>query len=95
VSDRSGGEVRIPGRPWHFAGVVAAQEIQMPARQGEHNSQVLHELGYSRSDIAKLVASGALVEPGRGVADSGQTGEASEVTPADGVETFLASVVDE
>lgn len=66
VPDRSGGEIRIPGRPWHFAGVAAAQEAQMPARQGEHNNQVLAELGYSQGEIATLVESGALIEPGRG-----------------------------
>jgi len=95
VSDRSGGEIRIPGRPWHFAGVTAAQEIQVPARQGEHNSQVLQELGYSPSDVAKLVASGALVEPERGVADAGPTAGANQATLADSVEKCLASAVDE
>lgn len=38
VSDRSGGEIKIPGRPWHFADPVAADEGQLAARQGEHNA---------------------------------------------------------
>jgi crotonobetainyl-CoA:carnitine CoA-transferase CaiB-like acyl-CoA transferase len=65
VSDRSGGEIKIPGRPWHFADHEAADEIQLPAHQGEHNAEVLAELGYDQSQIEALVASGALVEPSR------------------------------
>jgi crotonobetainyl-CoA:carnitine CoA-transferase CaiB-like acyl-CoA transferase len=68
VSDRSGGEIKIPGRPWHFADQVAADEGQLAARQGEHNAEVLKELGYSASEIEALEASGALVQPGRNAA---------------------------
>lgn len=63
VSDRSGGEIKIPGRPWHFADQVAADEGQLVARQGEHNAEVLSELGFSAAEIAALEASGALVQP--------------------------------
>jgi crotonobetainyl-CoA:carnitine CoA-transferase CaiB-like acyl-CoA transferase len=62
VPDRSGGEIRIPGRPWHFADQVAADEGQLVARQGEHNAEVLSELGFSAAEIAALEASGALVQ---------------------------------
>jgi crotonobetainyl-CoA:carnitine CoA-transferase CaiB-like acyl-CoA transferase len=65
VSDRSGGEIRIPGRPWRFAHQVAAAESQLAARQGEHNAEVLQELGFSASEIEALEASGALVQPSR------------------------------
>ena len=65
VSDRSGGEIKIPGRPWHFADQVAADEGQLVARQGEHNAEVLSELGFSAAEIAALEASGALVQPGQ------------------------------
>ena len=65
VSDRSGGEITIPGRPWHFADQVAADEGQLAARQGEHNAEVLNELGFSAAEIAAFQASGALVQPGR------------------------------
>jgi crotonobetainyl-CoA:carnitine CoA-transferase CaiB-like acyl-CoA transferase len=68
VSDRSGGEITIPGRPWHFADQVAADEGQLAARQGEHNAQVLNELGFSAAEIAAFQASGALVQPGRNAA---------------------------
>ena len=60
VSDRSGGEIKIPGRPWHFADQVAADKDQLAARQGEHNAEVLSELGFSAAEIAALEASGAL-----------------------------------
>jgi crotonobetainyl-CoA:carnitine CoA-transferase CaiB-like acyl-CoA transferase len=62
VPDRSGGEIRIPGRPWHFADQVGDIGCQSPARQGEHNAQVLAELGLSPAEIAKLRDTGALVE---------------------------------
>jgi crotonobetainyl-CoA:carnitine CoA-transferase CaiB-like acyl-CoA transferase len=62
VPDRSGGEIRIPGRPWHFADLPETGDSQTPARQGEHNNQVLSELGFSLAEIAKLKETGALVE---------------------------------
>lgn len=67
VSDRNGGEIRIPGRPWHFAETVEPDEGQFVARQGEHNTKILTELRYGRADIAALEASGALIQPERGV----------------------------
>jgi crotonobetainyl-CoA:carnitine CoA-transferase CaiB-like acyl-CoA transferase len=65
VADRSGGEIKIPGRPWHFAEQGTADESQLVARQGEHNTEVLKELGFSASEIEALEASGALVQPSR------------------------------
>jgi crotonobetainyl-CoA:carnitine CoA-transferase CaiB-like acyl-CoA transferase len=65
VSDRSGGEIKIPGRPWHFADQAAAGEDQLAARQGEHNAEVLAGLGFSTAEIEALEAGGALVQPGR------------------------------
>jgi crotonobetainyl-CoA:carnitine CoA-transferase CaiB-like acyl-CoA transferase len=62
VPDRSGGEIRIPGRPWHFGDKPAAGEPQTPARQGEHNTQILAELGLSPAEIEKLSDAGALIE---------------------------------
>ncbi len=66
VSDRSGGEIRIPGRPWHFADSPAPDEGQLAARQGEHNTEILEELGFSTAQIGALEACGALVRPGAG-----------------------------
>ena len=34
----------------------------MPARRGEHNDEVLAELGYRPADIRKLKESGALID---------------------------------
>jgi crotonobetainyl-CoA:carnitine CoA-transferase CaiB-like acyl-CoA transferase len=65
VSDRSGGEIKIPGRPWHFADQAAADEGQLAARQGEHNAEVLTELGFSAGEVEALEAGGALVQPSR------------------------------
>ena len=70
VPDRNGGEMTIPGAPWHFgatkdAGSPAA--AQVPARQGEHNDEILAELGFDAETVRGLVAGGALVQPGRGM----------------------------
>jgi crotonobetainyl-CoA:carnitine CoA-transferase CaiB-like acyl-CoA transferase len=62
VPDRSGGEIKIPGRPWHFADQVVTDEFQLPARQGEHNARVLAELGLTPAEIAALKDSGALIQ---------------------------------
>jgi crotonobetainyl-CoA:carnitine CoA-transferase CaiB-like acyl-CoA transferase len=63
VSDRSGGEIKIPGRPWHFADRVVADEAQVAACQGEHNAEVLSELGFSPAETKELEAAGELVQP--------------------------------
>jgi hypothetical protein len=60
VSDRNGGSYRLPGRPWRFSGEQLAA-LAEPAFQGEHNREVLAELGLSDTEIDRYVASGALV----------------------------------
>jgi crotonobetainyl-CoA:carnitine CoA-transferase CaiB-like acyl-CoA transferase len=71
VSDRSGGQIKIPGRPWHFADQPTADEGQLAAHQGEHNAEILKELGFSAAQIVAFEASGALVQPSRhGTPDS-------------------------
>jgi crotonobetainyl-CoA:carnitine CoA-transferase CaiB-like acyl-CoA transferase len=65
ISDRTGGEIKIPGRPWHFADQIAPDDEQLAARQGEHNTEVLGELGFSAAEISALEASGALIQPNR------------------------------
>jgi hypothetical protein len=42
---------------------VVADEGQLAARQGEHNAEVLSDLGFGAAEIAALEASGALVQP--------------------------------
>ena len=67
VSDRADGHIRIPGRPWHFSGAEqdGDTEEQFVAKQGEHNREVLAELGLSAAEIAELEIRGALVQPSR------------------------------
>jgi crotonobetainyl-CoA:carnitine CoA-transferase CaiB-like acyl-CoA transferase len=60
VSDRSGGEYRLPGRPWHFS-AEELMPIGTPAFQGEHNIAVFRELGVSDAELKRLAEAGALV----------------------------------
>jgi crotonobetainyl-CoA:carnitine CoA-transferase CaiB-like acyl-CoA transferase len=75
VPDGSGGRITVPGRPWHFTGLAKSDEPtgaeetvdtgpeadRQPARQGEHNDEVLRELGYSDDEIIDFTARGVLV----------------------------------
>jgi crotonobetainyl-CoA:carnitine CoA-transferase CaiB-like acyl-CoA transferase len=65
VSDRHGGVITIPAPPWHFSGHDDTLTSQIPARQGEHNEEILKELGLTDDDISALTDSGALIEPNR------------------------------
>ena len=60
VSDRNGGNYRLPGRPWRFSGEQLAP-LGEPAFQGEHNRAVFAELGFSDDEIGACIVSGALV----------------------------------
>jgi crotonobetainyl-CoA:carnitine CoA-transferase CaiB-like acyl-CoA transferase len=60
VPDRSGGEYKLPGRPWHFSRDELAP-IGTPAFQGEHNREVFRELGVSEAELQKLSETGVLV----------------------------------
>jgi len=66
VSDRKGGEITIPAPPWHFSAYDGTLVPQVPALQGEHNCEILRELGYGDYDIEKLYKLSALIggEPG-------------------------------
>jgi len=60
VSDRKGGTLRLPGRPWKFSDA----ELPVPgdpAMQGEHNVEIVGELGYGADEVASLQATGALL----------------------------------
>jgi crotonobetainyl-CoA:carnitine CoA-transferase CaiB-like acyl-CoA transferase len=65
VSDRHGGEISIPGPPWHFSRHTDPLGEQVPALQGEHNTPVFEELGFDEQRIETLYKSQAFVEPGR------------------------------
>jgi crotonobetainyl-CoA:carnitine CoA-transferase CaiB-like acyl-CoA transferase len=60
VPDRNGGEITVPGRPWHFSH-DDGEPGRVPARRGEHNEQVLTELGYDATEIDSLRRRGVLV----------------------------------
>lgn len=60
VSDRQGGSIRLPGRPWKFSR-NELEPIGDPALQGEHNYEVFGELGFSPEEIDAYRASGVLV----------------------------------
>jgi crotonobetainyl-CoA:carnitine CoA-transferase CaiB-like acyl-CoA transferase len=60
VPDRNGGEITVPGRPWHFSDDGGEPE-RSPARRGEHNDEVLAELGYDAAEIDSLRRRGVLV----------------------------------
>ncbi len=60
VPDRSGGEYKLPGRPWHFSR-DELKPIGTPAFQGEHNRAVFGELGVSEAELQRLSEAGALV----------------------------------
>ena len=60
VSNRSGGEYKLPGRPWHFSRDELTP-IGTPAFQGEHNREVFAELGVSEPELQRLSEAGVLV----------------------------------
>ncbi len=59
VDDRHGGTARIPGRPWRFSR-DQLEHPGLPAFRGEHNRDVVRELGYGPDEIAALEAKGVL-----------------------------------
>jgi crotonobetainyl-CoA:carnitine CoA-transferase CaiB-like acyl-CoA transferase len=62
VSDRAGGEYQVPGRPWHFSEAKNdSGGAEVVARQGEHNNELLREIGLTEAQIEALKMSGALV----------------------------------
>jgi len=74
VPDGAGGRITVPGRPWHFTGTAkpngdadatetgaTGEPDRQPARQGEHNEEVLRELGYNEDEISEFTDRGVLV----------------------------------
>ena len=60
VDDRSGGTARVPAPPWIF-GQCELPDAGLPPFQGEHNSEVLSEIGVTNEEIARLQDAGILV----------------------------------
>ena len=59
VSDRNDGSIRIPDAPWRFSDAHAGVAGD-PAFRGEHNREVLAELGLAEDEIDRLEATGVL-----------------------------------
>jgi crotonobetainyl-CoA:carnitine CoA-transferase CaiB-like acyl-CoA transferase len=61
VSDRGGGQVRIPNAPWRFSNSPEVGVHGEPRYRGEDNQRVLTELlGLTPEEIARLNADGVL-----------------------------------
>ena len=59
VSDRTFGEVEIPGVPLRFSQFPEFLDLEAPFL-GEHNQKILSDLGYSEEKISSLEAGGVL-----------------------------------
>ena len=59
--DRDGEAYAIPGRPWRFDDHIVLDDAGLAAYRGEHNAEVLAELGLSADEIAELTRTGILV----------------------------------
>jgi crotonobetainyl-CoA:carnitine CoA-transferase CaiB-like acyl-CoA transferase len=60
VPDRRGGTYKLNGLPWHFSRDVP-DPVSQPAMRGEHNAEVLAELGYTATEIVDYTAQGVLL----------------------------------
>ena len=59
VDDRAGGALRMPGPPWRFSAATLPAPGP-PAFQGEHNREILSELGVDAAELDRLEAEGLL-----------------------------------
>lgn len=72
VSDRAGGGYTLPGRPWKFSN-GELEKLGDPAWQGEHNFEILSELGFHDSQIEAWQSDGTLcVSPSKPSASRSQ-----------------------
>jgi crotonobetainyl-CoA:carnitine CoA-transferase CaiB-like acyl-CoA transferase len=62
------GEIRLDG---------VEQAVPVPAWQGEHNAEILAELGYGDEQIETLLASGTLIQSSRSVTSEDAAGMSS------------------
>ncbi|MGH1492798.1 MAG: CaiB/BaiF CoA transferase family protein [Acidimicrobiales bacterium] len=61
VDDRSGGTARMPAPPWIFS-AAPLPDAGLPPFQGEHNSEVLADIGFDQANIDALDAKGITIE---------------------------------
>jgi CoA:oxalate CoA-transferase len=64
IRDRFIGEYDIPGVPLRFSDFPTELDLQAPLL-GEHNSEILGNLGYSASQISEMEKSGVLMRGDR------------------------------
>jgi crotonobetainyl-CoA:carnitine CoA-transferase CaiB-like acyl-CoA transferase len=64
IQDPFMGEVVIPGNPMRFSERTEDLDLQTPCL-GEHNSEVLLDLGYTTEEITNLEAAGILHQRNR------------------------------
>ncbi len=64
VEDRAGGTARVPAPPWIFSR-SKLPDVGLPPFQGEHNAEVLRELGIDQSTIDALHDSGVAIDTTR------------------------------
>mgnify|MGYP000060650559 FL=1 len=60
VEDRSGGTARVPAPPWIFSG-CELPDAGLPPFQGEHNRELLAEMGLTDSEISRLEKDSVLI----------------------------------
>jgi crotonobetainyl-CoA:carnitine CoA-transferase CaiB-like acyl-CoA transferase len=61
IPDRRGGSYKLHGLPWHFSEDVPGP-LDPPALRGEHNADVLSEIGYTDAEIRDYIARGVLLQ---------------------------------
>ncbi len=61
VDDRSGGVARVPAPPWIFS-EAPLPDAGLPPFHGEHNAEVLSELGFGSDEIAALHDDGVAID---------------------------------
>ncbi|MNN64945.1 hypothetical protein D3C81_1804190 [compost metagenome] len=59
VDNRAGGVAKIPGKPWRFSG-GSLDHPGIPAFRGEHNREVMREMGLTDAQIQDLEARNVL-----------------------------------
>jgi crotonobetainyl-CoA:carnitine CoA-transferase CaiB-like acyl-CoA transferase len=60
VSDRSGKQIRIPGKPWRFSKDQLHPAAE-PSYRGEDNAEILRELGYDDAEIETFAKAGVIL----------------------------------
>jgi crotonobetainyl-CoA:carnitine CoA-transferase CaiB-like acyl-CoA transferase len=60
VDDGQGGQVQLPGLPFHFGTAPRRERPPAVPRLGQHTAEVLAQAGYGDADIAGLQRDGVV-----------------------------------